>query len=79
MNKIWNLILLLFIIILGNVSVFSQNFERFSNKEGFNQNTTHTIEQDRYGFLWYGTPNGLINMMAMNLKHILLNPKRMVN
>ena len=60
MNKIWNLILLLFIIILGNVSVFSQNFERFSNKEGFNQNTTHTIEQDRYGFLWYGTPNGLI-------------------
>ena len=58
MKKIWDLILFLFII--GNVSVFSQNFERFSNKEGFNQNTINAIAQDKYGFLWFGTPNGLI-------------------
>lgn len=38
----------------------AQNFERFSNKEGFNQNTINTIAQDKYGFLWFGTPNGLI-------------------
>lgn len=38
----------------------SQNFERFSNKQGFNQNTINAIEQDKYGFLWYATPNGLI-------------------
>ncbi|MBP0905433.1 two-component regulator propeller domain-containing protein [Mariniflexile gromovii] len=38
----------------------AQNFERFSNKEGFNQNTINAISQDRYGFLWFGTPNGLI-------------------
>ncbi|MDC1277065.1 hypothetical protein N8Z48_02780 [Algibacter sp.] len=38
----------------------AQNFERFSNKEGFNQNTIKSIAQDQYGFLWFGTPNGLI-------------------
>jgi len=40
--------------------VIAQNFERFSNKEGFNQNTINNITQDKYGFLWFGTPNGLI-------------------
>jgi len=34
-------------------------FERFSNNEGFNQNTIYAIEQDVYGILWFGTPNGL--------------------
>lgn len=38
----------------------AQNFERFSNKEGFNQNTINAIAQDKYGILWFGTPNGLI-------------------
>ncbi|MEP3838659.1 MAG: two-component regulator propeller domain-containing protein [Algibacter sp.] len=38
----------------------AQNFNRFSNKEGFNQNTIYAIAQDNYGFLWFGTPNGLI-------------------
>ncbi|MBP0904932.1 two-component regulator propeller domain-containing protein [Mariniflexile gromovii] len=42
------------------VSLHAQNFERFSNKEGFNQNTITSITQDKYGFLWFGTPNGLI-------------------
>lgn len=40
--------------------VFGQDFERFSNAEGFNQNTINSIEQDCYGFIWLGTPNGLI-------------------
>ncbi len=35
-------------------------FEHFSNKEGFNQNTINAIVEDKYGFLWFGTPNGLI-------------------
>jgi signal transduction histidine kinase/ligand-binding sensor domain-containing protein/DNA-binding response OmpR family regulator len=42
------------------LSINAQNFERFSNKQGFNQNTINAIEQDKYGFLWYATPNGLI-------------------
>ncbi|KJD35997.1 hypothetical protein PW52_05095 [Tamlana sedimentorum] len=46
----------------------AQNFKRFSNKEGFNQNTINAIEQDRYGFLWYGTPNGLIRYDGYEFK-----------
>ena len=51
---------LLISISLSCTFLEAQNFERFSNKEGFNQNTINTISQDRYGFLWFGTPNGLI-------------------
>jgi signal transduction histidine kinase/DNA-binding response OmpR family regulator/ligand-binding sensor domain-containing protein len=36
------------------------NFVRYSNTEGFNQNTIYSIEQDESGFLWIGTSNGLI-------------------
>ncbi|MBU3012073.1 response regulator [Polaribacter vadi] len=47
--------------LLFNIFIISgQNFERFSNKEGFYQNTINSIAQDKYGFLWFGTPNGLI-------------------
>ncbi|WP_339881463.1 hybrid sensor histidine kinase/response regulator transcription factor [Polaribacter vadi] len=49
-----------FVIALFTQQIFSQNFDRISNKEGFNQNTVNAIEQDKYGFLWYATPNGLI-------------------
>ena len=47
---------------------YSQNFERISNKEGFNQNTVNAIEQDKYGFLWYATPNGLIRYDGYEFK-----------
>lgn len=53
-------VLLFLYLPIGLASISAQNFERFSNKEGFNQNTINTIEQDKYGFLWFGTPNGLI-------------------
>lgn len=48
--------------------LMAQRFEKFSNKEGFNQNTINAIEQDRYGFLWYGTPNGLIKYDGYDFK-----------
>ncbi|WP_225035260.1 two-component regulator propeller domain-containing protein [Winogradskyella sp. SM1960] len=47
---------------------YSQNFERISNKEGFNQNTVNAIAQDKYGFLWYATPNGLIRYDGYEFK-----------
>lgn len=55
---LFSLILLLSIVI--HHSLYSQKIERFSNAEGFNQNTINAIAQDSYGFLWFGTPNGLI-------------------
>ncbi|MEP5933821.1 MAG: two-component regulator propeller domain-containing protein, partial [Winogradskyella arenosi] len=54
---------------------YSQNFERISNKEGFNQNTVNAIEQDKYGFLWYATPNGLIRYDGYEFKTFSANPE----
>ena len=57
-----------FVITLFTQQTYSQNFERISNKEGFNQNTVNAIEQDKYGFLWYATPNGLIRYDGYEFK-----------
>ena len=56
------------VITLITQGVNAQNFERISNKEGFNQNTVNAIEQDKYGFLWYATPNGLIRYDGYEFK-----------
>ena len=57
------------LLVFFNVCLtFGQNFERISNKEGFNQNTINDIEQDEYGFLWFGTPNGLIKYDGYDFK-----------
>ncbi|WP_179375944.1 hybrid sensor histidine kinase/response regulator transcription factor [Winogradskyella wichelsiae] len=53
---------------LSTKQAYSQNFERISNKEGFNQNTVNSIAQDKYGFLWYATPNGLIRYDGYEFK-----------
>jgi len=56
-------------------SVDAQNFERISNKEGFNQNTVNGIAQDKYGFLWYATPNGLIRYDGYEFKSFTTKSK----
>lgn len=57
------------LLVLTNMfSISAQKIERFSNKEGFNQNSICTIEQDKYGFLWFGTPNGLIKYDGYEFK-----------
>ncbi|MBD0400631.1 response regulator [Flammeovirga sp. EKP202] len=35
-------------------------FERITNEDGLNQNTIGSLHQDKFGFIWMGTPNGLI-------------------
>ncbi|MCP4602451.1 MAG: response regulator [Proteobacteria bacterium] len=37
----------------------SINFERLSPEQGLSQNTVQCILQDRYGFMWFGTQDGL--------------------
>ncbi|PIB30414.1 hypothetical protein BFP77_04570 [Maribacter sp. 4U21] len=56
------------LILINSYEVHSQDFEIFSNKEGFNQNTINSIVKDRYGFLWFGTPNGLIRYDGYEFK-----------
>ncbi|NME70151.1 hybrid sensor histidine kinase/response regulator transcription factor [Flammeovirga aprica] len=55
------LCILFTVFTLSISSVFSQNFfERINDKDGLNQNTIIDIHQDKSGFIWMGTPNGLI-------------------
>ncbi len=71
LTKLISLILFIEVLLLtmsNSLTSYSQNFERFSNKEGFNQNTISCIEQDQYGFLWFGTPNGLIKYDGYEFK-----------
>lgn len=53
-------LILFFLSLLFSQLSKGQNFEKISNKQGFNQNTVFEIIQDFYGFLWFATPNGLI-------------------
>jgi signal transduction histidine kinase/ligand-binding sensor domain-containing protein/DNA-binding response OmpR family regulator len=57
-------------------------FDNFSNREGFNQNTINAIIEDDYGFLWIGTPNGLIKYDGYDFysyNHDPLNDKSISN
>jgi signal transduction histidine kinase/ligand-binding sensor domain-containing protein/DNA-binding response OmpR family regulator len=67
MTKMSKFLQFLFYFVFS-LSLCSQNFERFSNKQGFNQNTINSIAQDKYGFLWYATPNGLIRYDGYDFK-----------
>ncbi len=47
-------------VLLSNTDHPPFLFEQISNQEGLNQNTIWSVLQDKVGFLWMGTPNGLI-------------------
>ena len=45
------------------------NFVHFTEKDGLPSNTILTICQDRYGYLWVGTLNGLVRYDGYNFKN----------
>lgn len=53
--------LLLFCLMFLAVQLHAQklNFEYLTVKEGLPQNTVRSIVKDKYGFMWFGTWNGL--------------------
>jgi hypothetical protein len=59
------LVILLLILQWNKVSAevlvqSSQKIESFASKQGFFQNTVHSITADNNGYLWIATPNGLV-------------------
>ena len=52
---------LIFIVILTNQSLFSQsiNFNHLTVENGLSNNDVNTLIQDKYGFIWFGTDDGL--------------------
>ena len=45
---------------IKNVQPSNQRIESFNSEQGFNQNTVNAIISDSKGYLWVGTPNGLV-------------------
>jgi len=49
-------------------------FEKISNSEGLNQNSIYSIIQDKTGFIWLGTSNGLIKNDGTVFKSYVPHP-----
>ncbi|HEY1164608.1 MAG TPA: two-component regulator propeller domain-containing protein, partial [Chitinophaga sp.] len=57
------------LILLFHVAVSQQsdlNFVNFSSKDGLSSNTVTAILKDRYGYMWFGTDDGLNKFDGVN-------------
>ncbi len=63
MNLIFKYLKIGIILLISFTSVFSQKpvieFDHLTNEDGLPNSTINTLLQDKYGFLWFGTYNGL--------------------
>ena len=59
------------------INSWSQNFvfEKITTREGLSQNDVNDIYQDKNGFLWVGTNDGLNRFDGYNFKTYRANPK----
>ncbi|NLR93623.1 hybrid sensor histidine kinase/response regulator transcription factor [Flammeovirga agarivorans] len=49
-------------------------FNTLTNTDGLNQNTINCLHQDEFGFIWMGTPNGLIRYDGNEFKSFIHEP-----
>lgn len=49
----------IFTTLVGSLSSQPLLFENYSSELGISQNSCYSIEQDNYGFMWFGTQDGL--------------------
>ena len=57
----------LVVFTIGKGTAFAQdqlNFKHLTINEGLSQNTVFCTMQDKTGFIWVGTEDGLTNMMV---------------
>lgn len=64
MNKSFSKYLFIIIVAFFSCNYYSYGFQNYSFKHyninnGLSQNTVHSIFQDRQGFMWFGTKDGL--------------------
>lgn len=63
MNQPRKLLLIILISLLGGPKIFCQSdfiyFEHITTEQGLSQNDVNCIFQDRKGFMWFGTNDGL--------------------
>ncbi len=72
------LFFLVFLLLVGNFSVQAQgneiNFKTISLDEGLSDKNVYSILQDRKGFIWFGTKNGLNVFDGYSIKEYKNNP-----
>lgn len=59
---------ILFILIASNISGQDISLRQLTTEDGMPENTGQTILQDREGFVWIGTQNGLAKYDGLNFK-----------
>jgi signal transduction histidine kinase/ligand-binding sensor domain-containing protein/CheY-like chemotaxis protein/AraC-like DNA-binding protein len=66
---------ILFLVVLGNVFAMGQmSFQRFNISHGLSNNSVRVVYQDRQGFLWFGTLNGLNRFDGYTFKEYHYRP-----
>lgn len=54
--------------------ITADRLREYNVKTGLSNNTVYCIEKDRYGFLWFGTENGLNRYDSREWMHYFFNP-----
>ncbi len=68
-------IILIFIFAIINLSAQELKFQNFSLDEGLSQSTINAIYQDKQGFMWFGTQDGLNKFDGYDFTVYRHNPK----
>lgn len=73
--------LALFVILFISLTVFPQKIEsnqiyKFSTEEGLSSNNIYSILEDREGFIWIATEEGLNKFDGKNFSHFAINSGR---
>ena len=68
MQRIKFIILFAFVSSLAAAKVYSPEFRNYSIDNGLSQCYVPCIEQDKYGYMWYGTFDGLNRFDGVNFK-----------
>lgn len=66
MKNIYYIVILFFVVHHSNGQQKDYNFINFSSKNGLASNTINAILKDKYGFMWFGTEDGLNRFDGLN-------------
>ena len=63
------------LVSLNNAREYPIRFEHISSEQGLSQDVVQCILQDRWGFMWFGTQDGLNRFDGYGFKKYKYNPK----
>lgn len=70
------LFIFIFLVLLIAFHTVAQplTFRRYSVSDGLSSNTIYSTAQDKFGFMWFGTEDGLNRFDGYTFKHFEFNP-----